>query len=187
MVPYGISGQDSVEIQFYGVFELALFNPPISNSSQLASWIPWETSSATLSQPLSVSVAAAAPGVFAGGNGAGQAIAINADGLLNSIADEATKGSTVTFYVTGTGIENRSVIDGQTAEAPLWSPAQSVVVQFGGVAASTVTATAVPGLIAGLTKVTATIPAGAPSGTAVPVSITVGGVAAQSGVTIAIQ
>jgi uncharacterized protein (TIGR03437 family) len=62
-----------------------------------------------------------------------------------------------------------------------------VTVQIGGVSSDSVTATAVRGGIAGLTQVTATVPASAPSGAAVAVAISVGGVTGQAGVTIAIQ
>jgi len=50
-----------------------------------------------------------------------------------------------------------------------------------------VTATAVRGGIAGLTQVAAIVPVSAPSGAAVAVAISVGGVTGQAGVTIAIQ
>jgi uncharacterized protein (TIGR03437 family) len=113
-------------------------------------------------------------------------VAVNADGSLNSVTHPAVKGSAVTLYVTGTGVENRSVVDGQMAGAPLWAPLEAVQVQIGGIAADNVTATAAPGGIAGLTQVIATVPVSVSSG-AVPVTITVGGVASQAGVTIAVR
>ena len=132
-------------------------------------------------------VAAAAPGVFAGPNGSGSVVAVNADGRLNSPHHPAAKGSAVTLYLTGSGAENQSIIDGRIAKAPLWAPLQAIQVQFGGVAADSVAASAISGVIAGLTQVTATVPASAPSGAAVPFTISVGGVASQAGVTISIQ
>ena len=179
--PYGIAGQDSVAIQLHDW----------SDSFRAGDFSPGQTSYiesiANLSLPLSVPVVAAAPGIFAGPNASGSAVAINADGRLNSAAHPAAKGSAVTLYLTGTGVENQSVVDGQLAAAPLWVPQQPVTVQFGGVAGEAVVATAVLGGIAGLTQVTAMVPANAPSGSAVAVAVSVGGVASQTGATIAIQ
>jgi len=193
-VPYGIAGQDNVAIQL----DDQLFTWDVPTASERAgnfsvssqgdpSTADGAVSLARLSLPLSVPVVAAAPGIFAGSNGSGAAVAVNADGRINSAAHPAAKGSTVTLYLTGTGVENQSVVDGQIAAAPLWAPQQAVTVQFGGVAGEAVTATAVRGGIAGLTQVTATVPASAPSGAAVAVAISVGGVTGQAGVTIAIQ
>lgn len=179
--PYGIAGQDSVAIQLYDW----------SDSVRAGDFSPRQTgyieSIANLSLPFSVPVAAAAPGIFAGSDGSGAAVAVNADGRVNSATHPAAKGSAITLYLTGTGVENQSVVDGQIAAAPLWAPQQALTVQFGGVAGEAVTATAVLGGIAGLTQVTATVPASAPSGAAVAIAISVGGVTGQAGVTIAIR
>ena len=179
--PYGIAGQDSVAIQLYDW----------SDSMRAGDFSAGQTgdieSIANLSLPLSVPVASAAPGVFTGSNGSGAAVAVNTDGRINSAAHPAAKGSTVTLYLTGAGVENQSVVDGQIAAAPLWAPQQAVTVQFGGVSSDSVTATAVRGGIAGLTQVAAIVPVSAPSGAAVAVAISVGGVTGQAGVTIAIQ
>jgi photosystem II stability/assembly factor-like uncharacterized protein len=180
--PYGIAGQASVEIQLYDQTSISIPTPTNSAGNLGADF-----SFTSLSLPLSVPVAAAAPGIFAGSNGSGSAVAINADGALNSAAHPAAKGSAVTLYLTGTGVENQNVVDGQIAAAPLWAPQQAVTVQFGGVAGEPVTATAVRGGIAGLTQLTATVPANAPSGSAVAVAVSVGGVTSQTGVTIAIE
>jgi uncharacterized protein (TIGR03437 family) len=178
-VPYGIAGQSAVAIQ-----QLLPFG---TIAGDFSAGQRQSTSSTMTSLPLALNVAASAPGVFAGASGAGQVIAINADGRLNSPADPAAKGSIVTLYLTGAGVENRSIVDGQIAEAPLWAPAGAVAVQFGGVSASPVSASAAAGAIAGLTQVTAAIPASAASGAAVPVIVSVGGTPAQTGLTVAIR
>jgi hypothetical protein len=191
--PYAIAGQDSVAIQLYDQLYMwsvptetmcnGDFSPPCPQPAPSSGEVV--VSLARLSLPLSVPIAAAAPGVFAESNGSGVAVAVNADGRINSAAHPAVKGSAVTLYLTVTGAENQSVVDGQIAAAPLWAPQQAV--QIGGVSSDSVTATAVRGGIAGLTQVTATVPASAPSGSAVAVAISVGGVTGQAGVTIAIQ
>ncbi len=180
-VPHGVAGHDSVAIQVYDWIDSLRagdFSSPQSGTG---------LSITRLSLPISVPVAAAAPGVFAGPNGSGSVVAVNADGRLNSPHHPAAKGSAVTLYLTGSGAENQSIIDGRIAKAPLWAPLQAIQVQFGGVAADSVAASAISGVIAGLTQVTATVPASAPSGAAVPFTISVGGVASQAGVTISIQ
>ena len=182
-VPYGIAGQNSVSIQLYDQIYSVLLNSLASPLAQGS----WSMSYARLSLPLSVSVAAAAPGIFAGLNGAGAVVAINADGQINSSSHPAAKGSAVTLYLTGSGVENQSVVDGRIASALLWAPAQSVEVQFGGIASASVTASAAPNSIAGITRVTAMVPGMAPSGAAVPLLVTVGGIASLAGVTVAVQ
>jgi uncharacterized protein (TIGR03437 family) len=58
-------------------------------------------------------------------------------------------------------------------------------VQIGGVA-SGCSANWVGMIYAGVTQVNACVPAGAPTGDAVPLEVSVGGVAAQNGVTVRI-
>jgi uncharacterized protein (TIGR03437 family) len=182
-VPYGIAAQAGVAIQLDDQVSFSIPTP--SNSS--GNFSGAEYSSGSLSLPLEVPVAAAAPGVFAGPNGSGPVVAINADGQLNAVGHPAAKGSAVTLYLTGAGLENRHVVDGLIARAPLWAPLLLVQMQFGGVASDSVAAWAVAGALAGLTQVTATVPVTAPSGAAVPLTVSFGGVMSQPGVTIAIQ
>jgi uncharacterized protein (TIGR03437 family) len=182
-VPYGIAGQDGVAIQVYDRLDAMRagdFSLPQSGNIQFLSI-------ARLSQPFSMPIAAAVPGLFAGPNGSGHVVAINADGQLNAVGHPAAKGSVVTLYLTGAGLENRPVVDGLIAPAPLWAPLLPVQLQFGGVASNSVAASAVAGALAGLTQVTATVPATAPSGAAVPLTVSFGGLMSQPGVTIAIQ
>lgn len=163
MAPYAIAGQDRVLVQ--------------------------QLLDGALSAPASLSVGATAPGVFAGSHGAGAAVAYNGDWGLNSPAHPAPKGSTVHLWMTGDGLQNRSLVDG-TITAPWFtlppSPVLPVQVAVGGTQA-TATATAAAGSVAGLTQVDVVVPASAPSGPAVALVVTVGTTSSQNGVTIAIQ
>ncbi|MBV9768270.1 MAG: hypothetical protein JOZ32_01755, partial [Bryobacterales bacterium] len=66
-------------------------------------------------------------------------------------------------------------------------PLLPVSVEIGGLPAVVSYAGAAPLEVAGLLQVNATVPAGVPTGTSVPVVIKVGAVSSQSGVTIAIR
>jgi uncharacterized protein (TIGR03437 family) len=112
---------------------------------------------------------------------------VNSTGTLNSTTTPAVKGTTVTFYATGEGVTTPGGVDGSitSSKAPP-KPAAAVVVTIGGVTA-TATAEEAPGAIAGVLQITATVPTTAASGSAVPVTLTVGGTAAQTGATMAIQ
>jgi uncharacterized protein (TIGR03437 family) len=59
-------------------------------------------------------VVRAAPGIFTrDGSGVGQALAVNEDGTLNSLANPARLGSAITIYSTGAGPSDRAVPDGE--------------------------------------------------------------------------
>jgi uncharacterized protein (TIGR03437 family) len=76
----------------------------------------------TLSNPLQVDVAPVALGLLsANGSGQGDANARNQDGTLNSAANPATRGTTVTVYFTGAGVPPAAVSTnfGTTTVAPL--------------------------------------------------------------------
>ncbi len=149
---------------------------------------------------LAVTVAATNPAIFtANGSGAGQAAALNYNSVttaysLNSIANPALIGGTVVLYLTGagdydTGGSTTSLV---TAELlPLASPpptfASPPVVTIGGVNASVTYAGAVPGSLLGLVQLNVQIPTGASTGNASPVSVAIGGVTTQTGITLALH
>jgi uncharacterized protein (TIGR03437 family) len=58
----------------------------------------------TLSNPVFVAAAAAAPGIYStDGSGVGQGYILNSDGTLNSPANPAAPGSPITIFTTGVG------------------------------------------------------------------------------------
>jgi uncharacterized protein (TIGR03437 family) len=138
------------------------------------------------SAPVAVVAAPTAPGVFtADGSGRGQAAAVNQDGTRNGTAAPAAAGSVLSLYATGEGQTLPAGVDGKPASAPLPQPVAPVTATIGGVPAVVRYAGGAPGLIAGVMQVNVVVPGGV-SGTAL-VALTVGGVASQGGVTVAVR
>jgi uncharacterized protein (TIGR03437 family) len=107
-------------------------------------------------------VTVASPGLYATGS---QVFAVHQDGTLNSADNPAHRGMIVSFFGTG---------DGGAGE---WS------IRFADVDAEVLFAGPAPGLT-GIFQVNARIPGGfLPSG-ALPVTVSVGGVASQAGVAL---
>jgi uncharacterized protein (TIGR03437 family) len=140
------------------------------------------------SAPLQVPVAAAAPGLFtADFSGKGQGAILNQDGVTkNSTASPASAGSIVILWGTGEGVTSPPGVDGRPAIDVVPQPVAAVSVSIGGLPASVKYAGAAPGEIPGLFQINVQIPAGVPSGN-VPVSVTIGSVVSQTGVTLAVQ
>lgn len=156
-VPYEVSGAAEVEIVYRGV------------------------SMGRITAP----VAGAAPGIFTSGAGAGQAVAVNQDGSLNSGVNPAPAHSIVTFYATGAGRTAPESANGAPARAPYGLPLQPVTVTIGGYPADVLYAGSAPGLV-GVMQVNARVPGGfAPAG-GVPLVLRVGDVSSQAGVIISI-
>jgi len=151
-----------------------------------------------------VTTALTAPGIFtADGSGSGEAAALNngASGItLNSSKNLATIGEIVTLYLTGEGNYNPPGLSGVPGATntgyiipsninplPQLSPLPTVTI--GGVDASAGVSYAgvVPGSILGVLQVNVAIPTGAATGTAVPVTVTIGGNTTQANVTLGIH
>jgi uncharacterized protein (TIGR03437 family) len=134
-------------------------------------------------------VAPSAPGIFVtDASGKGQAAALNQNYSVNSAANPAEKGSVVMVYATGEGETDPQVADGRFATPEeLPKPKLPVTVRIGGLEAEVFYAGAVPGMVTGLLQVNARVPAGPPSGSTVPVVLTVGSASSQTGVTMAVR
>jgi uncharacterized protein (TIGR03437 family) len=141
------------------------------------------------SADLNVPVVTAAPGIFtANSTGSGQAAAVNQDGSINKTTNPAKVGSVVSLYITGSGQTAPAETDGQLVTTnPYPMSVLKVTAQIGGLPAIVNYAGATPTQVSGLTQVNVQIPAGIQTGGAVPVAVQVGGIAAQSGVTIAVE
>jgi uncharacterized protein (TIGR03437 family) len=131
-------------------------------------------------------VAASAPAIFTVSAGTGLAIALNENGTLNSPVDPAARGSIVTLYATGDGVEDPAAIDGQPAALPLPKPTLPVTLTVGGYPANILFAGAAPGF-AGLLQINARVPSGLASTRNVPVVLRIGTAASQTGVTLAVR
>lgn len=137
---------------------------------------------------VTVPVTAVLPGIFtANATGTGQAAALNQDGGLNGPPSPARSGEAVVLYGTGFGTTLPAGIDGALVTGELPRPVEPVEVRIGGQPAPVEYAGGAPGLVHGLTQINVRLPGNVAKGPAVPVEIRVGGVAAQTGVTIAIQ
>jgi uncharacterized protein (TIGR03437 family) len=95
----------------------------------------------------------------------------------------------IVLYVTGEGQTTPFGVNGRIAVtgATLPHPIAPVSVTIGGVTATVQYAGGAPGSLAGLMQINAVIPEGINSGSAVPVTVTVGAASSQSGVTIAVS
>jgi len=165
VAPYSVSGQTRIEIEYLG----------------------------TKTAAVTVPVASAAPGLFCYSAGTGQAVAMNhhADGTISLNRDRPlSRGEYLEFYLTGEGQTNPPGADGKRTPYPDNPvPAQEVVVRIGGVESrkSDCPYNWIGQVWAGVTQINACVPRDAPRGAAVPLSVSIGGVLSQSGVTVAVQ
>ena len=146
----------------------------------------------TLSVALDVTVAEVLPGLFATNRqGTGQgSITIAGTGIVagppGDGARPAARSDALEIYCTGLGAVTNPPADNTPAPVdPLASTIVQPTVTIGGQNATVLYSGLTPGLIA-LYQINVLIPSGAPSGNAVPVVVTIGGVVSNT-VTIAIQ
>ncbi len=140
------------------------------------------------SAPVSLPVAAAAPGIFTLDlTGKNQGAILNQDYNVNGAANPAAAGSVVMIYCTGEGQTRPAGVDGKLAADPLPAPVLPVTARVGGQEAEVLYAGAAPGLVAGVFQVNVRIPPGITPGNAVPVVIKVGAFETQPGVTLAVR
>ncbi len=161
IVPYGVAGQTStnVVVQYNGISSTAVQVP----------------------------LAATAPGVFtADSSGTGNAAAVNQDGTLNSASNPVPRGSIVTLFLTGDGVESPIPPDGKLSTAPYPATMARVTVTIGGKTAAVAYAGSAPTAVAGLMQVNVTVPADAPTG-AVPVVVSCDGAPSQGGIVIQVK
>ncbi|HLK49195.1 MAG TPA: hypothetical protein VKT49_13730 [Bryobacteraceae bacterium] len=135
-----------------------------------------------------LTVAAAAPGLFTlNFTGQGQAVAFDQNQQPNNAGNPTSRGAPLTLLATGLGQTSPPGTDGLLGAAPLPSSAARPVVTIGGQPATVVSATGVPGQVAGMMQITVQIPASIQPGAAVPVTLQVSGVSAPAGVTVAVN
>lgn len=158
-VPYAVAGRDETEIEI--------------------------VRGAAVRARMTVPVAPSMPGLFTTQSGVGQVVAVNEDGTLNSPGNPAARGSVVTLYATGEGQTAPGGREGYPAAAPLPQPVLALDVMVGASHADVLWAGAAPGYV-GLLQVNLRLPgAFTPPGIR-PLTLSVGGVASQAGVTIAV-
>ncbi|MBM3728587.1 MAG: hypothetical protein FJW40_24580 [Acidobacteria bacterium] len=151
------------------------------------------TYSGLASQPFTVAAAATSPGLFTvDSSGRGQAAILNynpttADYTINAPANPASKGSPVVIYLTGVGATTSGVANALIPASPAITATSTPNVTIGGQAATVDAHQAPPGSVPGLYQLNVTVPNTAPTGTAVPVVVTIAGVDSQANVTMAVR
>lgn len=170
-----------------------------ASPGQLNAIVPYETATsgvarirvslnAALSGAWDVPLAGAAPAIFTTeATGVGQGAVLNQDSSLNGAANPAVRGSVIQIFATGEGQTSPAGRTGTVTGSVGGAPVLHVTVTIGGIEAVLQFAGSAPSAVAGLFQVNAVVPQGAPSGSAVPVVLSVGGVLSPSGVTIAVQ
>ncbi len=199
LATYGSDGYLPVEVGSTRVYFDNIAAPMIySYTGQVSAVAPYEIFGITLvqveyaglrSQPVAIHVSPNVPGIYCYAGGTGQAVAVNTytDGTTAFNIDRPVPpGGYLTFFITGEGEPSAPWADGLLPVGPVFPmPAGAVSVQVGG-APSNCGENWVGMIFAGVTQVNACVPAGAPSGDAVPLEVSVGGVSVQAGVTVRI-
>jgi uncharacterized protein (TIGR03437 family) len=145
------------------------------------------------SNAMTVPVQAAAPGIFsADSSGTGGGAILNQDYSLNVRLNPAARGSVIAIYLTGSGATNPASVDGAVTGStpPFPSVMQPVAVTMGGVAVpaqNILYSGAAPEEVEGLTQIDVLIPSAVAPGPTVPITVTIGGVPSQTGITISVN
>jgi uncharacterized protein (TIGR03437 family) len=154
--------------------------------------------------PFKVNVAATNPGIFTvGPSGQGAILNINTsvtpnDYSVNGAKNTAPPGSWVAIYATGFGATTCTSAAGSTCDSPaptesqfvgggVVTPAGAVTVTIGGQTVTSPVAVVPVGSVIGLLQINAQVPANVTPGSAVPVVISVGGVASTGVATMAVK
>ncbi len=162
VVPYAIAGNTTVQIQI--------------------------EVEGTLSNPLTIPVAAAAPAIFTtDATGQGQGAILNQDYSVNSPANPAPRNSIVSVYADGLGQTNPPGVDGIITGTALSQAVATVTASIDGKDAEVLYAGTAPGIVAGVFQVNVRIPQTATPGAAAPLVLTAAGASSQPGVTLAIE
>jgi uncharacterized protein (TIGR03437 family) len=138
-----------------------------------------------------IAVAAVKPGIFTStSSGHGQGAILNQDYSVNGAANPAPRGQYVIIYGTGEGVTTPPGMDGRvsaTAGTPLPNVAASCTATIGGQPATVAYCGEAAELTSGVLQLNVLVPQSVTPGSAVPVTVTIGGVTSQAGVTLAIQ
>lgn len=154
----------------------------LSTSASIVVTTPGQTSNT-----YSVAMAQAAPGLFAANaSGAGALAAMNQDGSINSAANAATAGSTVTLYATGLGVTSPTSVDGAIDSGTIDSPILKTSVTIGGQPATVVSSGTPVGELSGVVQVKVQVPSGLTPGP-VAVVLTIGPLTTSQNVTISVK
>jgi uncharacterized protein (TIGR03437 family) len=162
LVPFNVSGlqNTTIQVQYNGV----------------------------VGQSVAVPIVPSSPGIFTRQYGPGQAWVVNQDGTFNSNSNPAARNTYVAFWLTGQGAVNTPLPDGtQPLGPPYPTPVLPVNVSLGGVAVPTANI-AFDGLVySGVMQINLLIPDDAPTGSAIPLVVSIGAASSRTDATIAIR
>jgi len=145
------------------------------------------------SAPFAIPITATKPGIFTSrGTGMGQGAILNQGYTVNSASNPAARGSWIMIYATGEGVTTPPGVDGRVsyvngAPTPTVPSAVACAATIGGQAANVAYCGEAPYFTAGVLQVNAQIPDSISPGSAVLLTIAVGGVASQDQVTVAVR
>lgn len=166
IVPYSLAGASAIFLVTYGTL---------------------------VSQPFTVAVAAADPGLYSlAASGQGPGAILNFDAAtgnytINSSSNPAPRGSIAVIYMTGAGTASSAVYNQLIPASPAVTPVLLPSVTIGGAAATVLAAQDPPGSVPGVFQINVTVPASIQPGAAQPVVVTMGGIASQNGLTMAVK
>ncbi|HEU0142011.1 MAG TPA: IPT/TIG domain-containing protein [Bryobacteraceae bacterium] len=141
-----------------------------------------------LSEGVTVTMTAAAPGVFTmNGSGSGQAVAVNLDGTLCDSAHPAAAGSYITVYFTGGGSTTPVGSTGSVAGLALKRLSQTALATVADIPATVSFAGAAPTLLEGVNQLNIKLSEETPPGLAQPLIVTVGNNSSPASATIAVK
>ncbi len=198
-VPLSTALGDVQSVTINGIAAPLLFVSP----QQVNAQVPWEVNANTAtvvvnrgggaSQPVTFSLAAAAPGIFSLNFGSGQAIAINLDGSLAApagsvpgiAAHPAKRGDTIIVLATGLGAVSPAAKTGANSRDTLRTTSITPVVLIGGVPAAVAFSGLSPDFV-GVNQLNVVVPAGATPGDKVPIQLQAAGITTSDQVTMAV-
>jgi uncharacterized protein (TIGR03437 family) len=201
-VSFALNAVGAVDTTLAGTRVLiAGFAAPITYASatQVNAIVPYEVAGAlqamlqvsylgNSSAGTTLAVLNAQPGVFTfNSTGIGQAVAGNQDGTFNDSSHPAKKGTYLRIYWTGGGVTSPAGVTGSVNDLILKTLKQSVSVTVGGQAQTIQFQGAAPGLVDGVLQLNLLIDPATPSGSALPLVVTSGGVSSPPTATVAIQ
>jgi uncharacterized protein (TIGR03437 family) len=146
------------------------------------------------SSPQNFQVVSVAPGLFSiAGNGLGLANVSNPDGSLTApsgsvpgyAAHPSTPGSTIVLLATGLGPTDSSIASGASSSDKLRNTSTLPSILIGGISARVVFSGLSPQFPA-VNQINVELPVGVPSGTAVPIQVSSGGITTTAQLNIAI-
>jgi uncharacterized protein (TIGR03437 family) len=173
---------DPAPIVYTSAGQVSVIVPYSAQGKTSVSVVPFYNGA--LQDPITVPVAASAPGIFTADGK--QAAALNQDGSYNSASNPAARGSTVVLFATGEGQTDPPGVDGLVAGSTYPKPLLPVSITIGGQPASLAYYGAAPGETAGLMQLNVVVPSNIDAGSAAVV-LTVGNASSQPGVTLAVN